>query len=584
MNRALWWLTGLLVGTNVMLVQQAVVAKSPQEVARVAKAITVAIKMVGTKNVGSGILLQRQGDVYTVLTAGHVVSKPQGVFTLKTVDGQVHRAIAGSVRLPGSKLDLAVLKFRSSNQYTLVKIGTSNTLEELSPIYVAGFPAESTANGDVVIEGETFIVTEGKVTGKATKGNEKGYSLIYSNITKPGMSGGPVLNEAGELVAIHGQGDREDDGAGGKTGLNLGIVVERFGTVEVALGVRPEQQIAALSPSTQLNATDYFVSGYDKNEKGDFRGALADYNQAIALNPKNSIAYNNRGFLKSQKLNDVQGALSDYNQAIALNPKNSVAYNNRGLLKSQKLNDVQGALSDYNQAIALDPKDSNAYSNRGLLKKNKLNDVQGALSDYNQAIALNPRYSVAYNNRGVLKSQKLNDVQGALSDYNQAIALNPKDSNAYYNRGVLKYQNLNDVQGALSDYNQAIEINPQVTHNYYNRGDLFYFVGNIAAAIKDFRRVVVIDPNGSNGLIAKGIIQTQEGSYSIAIINFNQVVQFAPNEGDPYKYRGIAYQKQGNRTAAIADWHKAAQAYKNANYSKDYKMVRDWLQQLGASE
>jgi hypothetical protein len=298
MNRAPWWLTGLWVGTNVVLMQQAVVAKSPQEVARVAKTITVAIKTVGTTNVGSGILLQRQGDVYMVLTAGHVVSKPQGVFMIKTVDGQVHRAIAGSVRLPGSKLDLAVLKFRSSNKYTLVKIGTSNTLEELSPIYVAGFPAESKANGEVVIEGETFTVTEGKVTGKATKGNEKGYSLIYSNITRPGMSGGPVLNEEGELVAIHGQGDRENDGNGAKTGLNLGIVVERFGAAEVSLGVRSEQQIAALPLSTQLNASDYFVSGYDKNEKGDFRGALADYNQAIALNPKDSATYYNRGLLK----------------------------------------------------------------------------------------------------------------------------------------------------------------------------------------------------------------------------------------------------------------------------------------------
>jgi S1-C subfamily serine protease len=286
MNRAAWWLIGLGVGTNVVLVQQAVVAKSPQEVARVAKNITVAIKTVGTTSVGSGILLQRQGDVYTVLTAGHVVSKPQGVFTIKTADGQVHRVIAGSVRLPGSKLDLAVLKFRSSNLYTLVKIGTSNTLEELSPIYVAGFPAESTSRGEVVIEDQTFMVTEGKVTGKATKGNEQGYSLIYSNITRPGMNGGPVLNEAGELVAIHGQGDRENDGNGAKTGLNLGIVVERFGAAEVSLGVRSEQQIAALPLSTQLNASDYFVSGYDKNEKGDFRGALADYNQAIALNPK----------------------------------------------------------------------------------------------------------------------------------------------------------------------------------------------------------------------------------------------------------------------------------------------------------
>jgi tetratricopeptide (TPR) repeat protein len=420
MNRAPWWLTGLWVVTNVALIQQAVVAKSPQEVARVAKTITVAIKTVGMANVGSGILLQRQGDVYTVLTAGHVVNQPQAVFTIKTVDGQVHQAIAGSVRLPGSKLDLAVLKFRSSNKYTLVKIGTSNTLEELSPIYVAGFPAESKANGEVVIEGETFTVTEGKVTGKATKGNEKGYSLIYSNITRPGMSGGPVLNEEGELVAIHGQGDREDDGNGGKTGLNLGIVVERFGSVEVALGLRSEQQIAALPPSTQLNATDYLVSGNDKYNQGDFPGALDDYNQSIALDPKYSFAYNNRGLLKDVKLNDLLGALSDYNQAISLNPKYSNAYYNRGNLKKNKLNDVQGALSDYNQAISLDPKYSKAYNNRGNLKKNKLNDVQGALSDYNQAISLNPKNSNAYYNRGDLKKD---DIQGAIQDFRQAARL-----------------------------------------------------------------------------------------------------------------------------------------------------------------
>jgi Flp pilus assembly protein TadD len=424
MNLSAWWLAGLLVGTNVALVQQAVLAKSPQEVARIAKAITVAIKEVGAKKSGSGILLQRQGDVYTVLTAGHVVSSLRGSFTIKTVDGQVHQAIVGSVRLPGSSLDLAVLKFRSKNNYTLVKIGTSNTLEELSPVYVAGFPAESTdVNNEVVIEGETFTVTEGKVTGKGAKGNAKGYSLIYSNITRPGMSGGPVLNEAGELVAIHGQGDRENGGTGGKTGLNLGIVVERFGAAEVALGVRTEQPIATLPPSTRLNATDYFVRGYDKNEQGDFNGALADYNQAIALNPKYSGAYMNRGILKYNKLNDVQGALADYNQAIALDPKNSNAYMNRGNLKDDKLNDVRGALADYNQAIALNPKNSYAYYNRGVLKFNKLNDVRGALADYNQAIALDPKNSYAYYSRGSIKNYQLNDRSGAIQDYRQAARL-----------------------------------------------------------------------------------------------------------------------------------------------------------------
>jgi tetratricopeptide (TPR) repeat protein len=519
-----------------------------------------------------------------VLTAGHVVNKPQGVVRIKTVDGQVHQAIAGSVRMPGSKLDLAVLKFRSSNKYTLVKIGTSNTLEELSPIYVAGFPAESTSRGEVVIEGETFTVTDGKVLGKATKGNEKGYSLIYSNITRPGMSGGPVLNEAGELVAIHGQGDREDDGNGGKTGLNLGIVVERFGAVEVSLGVRSEQQIAVLLPSTQLNAADYFVTGNDKYGKGDFRGALADFNQAIVIDPSNYLAYNNRGFLKHERLNDPSGALSDYNRAISLDPSNYLAYNNRGLLKSQNPNDVQGALSDYNQALALNPKSSSSYNNRGFLKYQRLNDLSGALSDYNRAISLDPSNYLAYNNRGLLKSRNPNDVQGALSDYNRAISLDPSNYFAYNNRGLLKSRNLNDVQGALADLSKAIKINPRITIIYYNRGNLLYSTDNIAAAIQDFRQLLVIDSSGDLGLISQGIIEIEQGSYSAAIKNFTQVARFTPDVVDIYKYRGIAYQRQGKRSDAIADWRKAVQLYKYFNSPKDYEIVRGWLQNLGAFE
>jgi S1-C subfamily serine protease len=65
-----------------------------------------------------------------VLTVGHVVKKSKA-FTLKTADGQVHQTISGSIRLAGNNIDLGVMKFRSSNNYTVAKIGTSNSLEEL---------------------------------------------------------------------------------------------------------------------------------------------------------------------------------------------------------------------------------------------------------------------------------------------------------------------------------------------------------------------------------------------------------------------------------------------------------------------
>jgi S1-C subfamily serine protease len=297
MHCSSWFLAAALVGTNMAVVQQVATAKSAVEVGRIAKAITVEIKEVGSDRVGSGILLQQQGDVYTVLTAGHVVNNA-ATFTLKTSDGNVHKSIANSIKLSGNNIDLGVLKFRSTSNYTLAKIGTSNSLEPGSIMYVAGFPYSTYA-----IESGVFNFTKGEMVGKATKGNDNGYSLIYSNTTQKGMSGGPVLNEAGELVAIHGQGDRDGvDGTGAKLGRNLGIVVERFGKVALAMGVKLNEPVVALPVDQKLNASDYFLTAYKKSDRGDYRGALADYNQAIAINPKYAEAYNNRGFLKHDKL------------------------------------------------------------------------------------------------------------------------------------------------------------------------------------------------------------------------------------------------------------------------------------------
>jgi S1-C subfamily serine protease len=295
--------TTAFLSTSILLVQNLASAKSSAEIGEIATGITIEIKPTDSHRVGSGIILQHQGDLYTVLTVAHVVAGSAN-FLIRTDDGQVYRSIPGSVRRASSNMDLAVLRFRSSKNHNTVKIGTSQAIKVGVPLYIAGFPASTYA-----IEAGTLNFTEGKVIGKATKANKDGYSLIYSNTTMPGMSGGPVLNEAGELVAIHGQGDRVGaDGGGEKTGRNLGILVEHFGLVAQAMGIKLDQPVATVPTNQSPTAADYVLTGDAKTEDGDYPGALADYSRSLALDPTVVQVYD---AVLQNALSGLRGVLTD---------------------------------------------------------------------------------------------------------------------------------------------------------------------------------------------------------------------------------------------------------------------------------
>ena len=448
------WTIGIVTAATIPIVQMVATAATAPDIAKTAKAITVQITEPGSR--GSGVILQRQGDIYTVLTNEHVLRAKNVPYNIVTSDGKKYQAIASSIRLPAIDIDLAVVKFRASDNYPTAKLGNCNLLTEGMDLYVGGYPAPT-----VAITNSVFLFRTGTVSANSNQTLEKGYSLIYSNDTLPGMSGGAVLNQNGELVAIHGKGDvqKNPDGEwGGKTGFNLGIPINQFATIAGSLGVDLDGKVAAIPKNTQLKAGDYLALGIQKFRKRDYRGAFADFNQSIQLNSNSAIAHNYRGFLKGNKFNDIQGALADLNQAIRLDPNYAKAHNYRGLLKSNKLNDLQGALADYNQSIRINPNYAAPYNNRGSLKNNKFNDSQGALADYNQSIRLDPNNASSYNNRGSLKDEKLNDSQGALADYDQAIRLGSNFALAYTNRGLLKYQKLNDRSGGIADMQKAARL------------------------------------------------------------------------------------------------------------------------------
>ncbi|MEZ4708787.1 MAG: tetratricopeptide repeat protein [Caldilineaceae bacterium] len=228
-------------------------------------------------------------------------------------------------------------------------------------------------------------------------------------------------------------------------------------------------------------------SGPSPPRPGELDAAIADYDQAIALNPQDADAYYNRGNARRDQ-GELDAAIADYDQAIALNPEYKEAYGNRGPSPPRQ-GDLLNAIADYDHVIALDPKDPLAYNNRGSIHRDQ-GELDAAIADYDQAIALNPEYKEAYGNQ---PSPPPRELDAAIADYDQAIALNPQEATAYNNRGSAR-RDQGELDAAIADYDQAIALNPQDANAYYNRGLARRDQGDLDAAIADYDQAIALNP------------------------------------------------------------------------------------------
>jgi tetratricopeptide (TPR) repeat protein len=538
---------------------------------RIAQQITVRIdsKLSGS---GSGVIVARQGDSYTVLTAEHVVPKPDQ-YTVVTPDGQSYLVKLETIQR-FSGVDLAVLKFSSPQTYPVATLANYTIgLGDRPLAFLSGFPGgpgvpnpptRKLTAGTVAPTAVTFFTTQSAYSVAS------GRDLSYTSFSQPGMSGGPVLDQMGRVIGIHNasetrlEADESGDVFPVYLGRSLGIPIATF------LGLAPRAQVDTSILKVETNTPPALTSS---EIQSTVAGLMKEPPPGETATAFDWLRYSNQLW----RVQRYPEALKSIDRAIQLKPNFHQAHYVKGIVLLAQ-NRAEEAIASFDKAIQLQPQFYEALRQKAdalaLLKQ-----YTTAQSVIEQAIRIKPDDYTLHITRGDILTQ-LEQSAGAEAAYTQALTLKENYYYTHFRRAQVRYQK-GDPKGALADYSKAIELQPNDALSYIGRGTVQAAAGNNAMAVNDFNQAQSFLPTNSPLqpvlFLSLGANELATGQIDRAIVSWSKGIErFNPKESNPdilaslYQGRALAYAQTKNLPAAIGDMNqlldrqpKNASAYSN---------------------
>ncbi|MEW5856764.1 MAG: tetratricopeptide repeat protein [Cyanobacteriota bacterium] len=557
------------------------------EIAKQVGNSVVLITYADAEGSGSGFFVSGENKICTILTARHVVA-PSSKLKLQTNDGKFWNS-ATIQNFPNQ--DLALITFDPGSEncpYKALELGDSDTVNVGDGIYITGFPGGSSA--------QQFVPGTVSALGKLSDG----YGISYPVITTRGMSGGPVVNTAGKIIAIHGRSERELVEKAELTGGNLLPQQQSAQSVNSADGdaqntfkwgipsniylankrnIPPETVAASSAPKT---AEDWLKVGNDLFVSQRYQKAIDAYDKAIQIKPDFTWAWYNRG-VALWYLKQYQEAIASYDKAIQENGEwgnlsPAEAWTDRGEAL-RKLQQYEKAIASYDKAIQIKPDYHKAWTSRGnaLLE---LKQYQEAIASYDKAIQIKPDLALPWNSRGSALSY-LQQYKKAIASYDKAIQIKPDYHEAWYDRGNALGE-LKQYEKAIASYDKAIQIKPDYHEAWVNRGIALGELQQYEKAIASYDKAIEIKPDIPEAWTGRGVALWYLKQYEKAIASYDKAIQFKPDYALIWYNRGVALGELKQYEKAIESYDKAIQI--KPEYQRAIDNRKDLLTQLGRSK
>ncbi len=234
--------------------------------------------------------------------------------------------------------------------------------------------------------------------------------------------------------------------------------------------------------------------------------AVADFEQAVTVNPEGSAGYINL----AQALQDLgrpREALAALNKAIKLVPNVAALHENRARLYLL-LKNRTAARADFQRAVELEPKDSTSdLLVRCLVELGRLFHREGkyatALACYDRVLRQRPAYLLAQRFRAetLLALDRPTEAGRALDQY---LAANKQATADVYQARGLICAGTGDLPGAIEMYTLALRQNPNDVETRCFRGWTYLLTDAVRLALKDFETCLKEEPTSADALAGRG--------------------------------------------------------------------------------
>jgi tetratricopeptide (TPR) repeat protein len=321
----------------------------------------------------------------------------------------------------------------------------------------------------------------------------------------------------------------------------FGLPKTVFAALSILLTVNTS---AWLAGQTSASFEKSFHQGTEAMRSADWGAAVADFSQAVQLQPQSAEAQFNLGLAHLEQ-GQMQAAIPAFKRAVQLSPRLRGAHLFLGVAE-YRMNDNAAAIGALRRETQIDPGNAKAFMWLGVAQL-AAGDDEAASAALDQAAKLSPSDVDILYHRGRAHMLVSKD------SYEKMYQADP-NSFRVHQALAQSFVEADKLEDAAHECENAVQMRPQEPGLHEELADIYWKQNQLEKAETAFQAELKIDPESVSSMYKLGVVSLERSKPDVSIPLLTQVLELIPRYRDAYYQRGRAEAQLGQVDSAIGDF------------------------------